>query len=110
VKKKGFFWFPILVLMITVVIMTYIFLLPSCKKQAIRYYVVDHPPIYSLGPYYANTDQGRLFPGQTYHYQNEGPWVGSHTLLAVISGRAVFITHYPVSIPIYKRVACSIPE
>ena len=66
-----------------------------------------HPlPIDSVGPLYVQTDHGRLFPGQTYRYRNEGPWVGDHTLLLVFAGRATLITRYPIQHPTYHRAAC----
>jgi hypothetical protein len=101
-KKKAFLGFSILIFVIAIVGVVYVLLLTPCENR----YAISRPPIFSIGPYYLITDQGRLFPAQTYHYQNEGPWVGDHTLLIVIAGRAVFVTHYPLNNPIYKRVAC----
>ena len=66
-----------------------------------------HPlPINSVGPIYVLTDRGPLFPGQTYRYRNDGPWVGDHTLLMVFAGRATLITRYPIQDPTFHRVAC----
>jgi len=105
VRKKVFIGSSIVISVIVVVIATYFLLLPSCNQSKTQG-IIDRPPISSIGSFFVITDQGPLLPGQTYHYQNEGPWVGDHTLLIVISGRAVFITHYPVNRPTYKRVAC----
>ena len=55
-----------------------------------------HPlPIDSAGILSVSTDHGRLLPGQTYHYFNEGPWVGSVTLLFSSPGHALVLVHYP---------------
>jgi hypothetical protein len=55
-----------------------------------------HPlPILSTGPLYVMTDRGRLLPGQTYQYRNEGPWVGSVTLLISWPGKAFVLVRYP---------------
>ena len=52
-------------------------------------------PIASVGPGYVTTDQGRLYLGQTYVYQNEGPWVGNMTLIVATSTWAIVLVRYP---------------
>ena len=86
-------------------VLGYVVALPPCSEIDIRS-PAELLPVYSLGPYYAITDQGRLFPGQTYSYRNEGPWVGSHTLVIALPDKALFITHYPVKQPEYHRLSC----
>ncbi len=55
-----------------------------------------HPlPIRAASPFYVTTDRGRLFPGQTYRYFNEGPWVGSVTLLLAWKDGALVLVAYP---------------
>jgi hypothetical protein len=56
-------------------------------------------PIGSLGPYYAVTDQGRLYPGRTYRYMNEGPWVGDMTLVFASPKLALVVVRYPADYP-----------
>ena len=95
----------LLIVALGAVALVYILMLPACDRSEIRG-PAEIPPIYSLGPYYAITDQGRLLPGQTYQYRNEGPWVGDHTLLFVFLGHAALITHYPVHHPCFHHAAC----
>ena len=54
-----------------------------------------HPlPIRSAGLLYVETNRGRLFTGQTYRYRNDGPWVGSVTVLLAWPGRAVLLVRH----------------
>ena len=53
------------------------------------------PSPLKFGPYYMVTDQGRLYIGQTYNHQNEGPWVGNLTLLFQNNKGATFLIRYP---------------
>lgn len=62
-------------------------------------------PIDSLGLYYVVTDQGRLYPGQTYYYRTEGSWVGNLTLLFASPKRAIFLVYYPIDYPSNTRRA-----
>ena len=62
-------------------------------------------PIGSLGPGYAVTDQGRLYPGSTYRFMNEGPWVGDMTLLFATPKLAGVLVHYPTDYPTNKADA-----
>ena len=53
------------------------------------------PSPLKFGPYYMITDQGRLYIGQTYNHQYEGPWVGNLTLLFLDKRGATFLVRYP---------------
>lgn len=64
-------------------------------------------PIGSVGFGYVHTDQGRLYPGQTYRFMNEGPWVGSMTLLFATNARAFLLVRYPLDYPTNEvRAVC----
>jgi hypothetical protein len=64
-------------------------------------------PIGSLGAGYVLTDQGRLYPGQTYRFMNEGPWVGNMTLIAATNTRALVLVRYPADYPTNEvRAVC----
>ncbi len=56
---------------------------------------VPIPANLSIGPYYVNTDQGRLYPGQKYEHRNEGPWVGNLRLITVGRKEAFFLIRFP---------------
>jgi hypothetical protein len=56
---------------------------------------VPIPANLSIGPYYVNTDQGRLYPGQKYEHRNEGPWVGNLRLITVSRKGAFFLIRFP---------------
>lgn len=84
--------------------LAYFELLQPCDELRIR--APEVPPIHSVGPFYVVTDQGRLWPGQTYDYQSEGIWVADHRLVMALGGHAAWITRYSVHDPTYHRAAC----
>jgi hypothetical protein len=86
--------------------LAYLGLLPPCSETPYRGPAA--PPIRSVGPFYVVTDQGRLWPGQTYEYQSEGVWIGNHTLVIAFGGHAAWITRYSAHHPSNHRPACRI--
>jgi hypothetical protein len=100
---KGILFAILTILILIIGYAVFIITFQSCKQNPLPVPM----PIISLGPYYVNTDQGRLYPGQTYSYMNEGPWVGNLTLLFASPKRAIFLIHYPIDYPTNsQRAVC----
>jgi hypothetical protein len=86
--------------------LAYLGLLRPCSEVPIR--GPDVPPTRSVGSFYVLTDQGRLWPGQTYDYRSEGVWMGNHTLVIALGGHAAWITRFSAHHPGYHRAACRV--
>jgi hypothetical protein len=93
-KRKYRFLVSVLVFLAIGYLGFLLFLRP-CEESS----VTVPMPIFSTQAFHIVTDQGPLYIGQTYRYQNEGPWIGNLTLLFASPKKAIFLIHYPVDYP-----------
>ena len=71
-----------------------------------EYLPMPLPGDFNISTYFVFTDQGRLYPGQTYQHNSEGRWVGELTLLFTTRSGALVIAHYPTSSTGLERDVC----
>lgn len=95
-KGKKMFFYPLIFLaLVALGLLGYYSYIVAQKPCDGSGWPAPGPSPLKFGPYYMVTDQGRLYIGQTYNHQNEGPWVGNLTLLYMNSKGATFLVRYP---------------
>ena len=73
-------------------VVVYVALQPPCTDGM---WPIPPPVLLEFGSHYLSTDQGRIDIGQTYHHRNEGPWVGTFTVVAINRAGAILLFRYP---------------
>jgi hypothetical protein len=93
--KKIILYLLVTLSLIAIVIFSYWIFIDNQKPCAGTGWPAPGPSPLKFGSYYMITDQGRLYIGQTYNHQYEGPWVGNMTLLYMDNRGATFLVRYP---------------
>ena len=88
---------------VTIGIVGFIMYIASITPCNEIFFSIPHQ-ILDFAPYYIITDQGPLYPSQTYYYRNEGPWVGNFTLIYVDKNGALILVRYPSTSPSDRKI------
>jgi hypothetical protein len=93
-RKKNLIWIaaPIgLLVLSAITIGASVAIQPACGG----YWEIPPPAKLEFDNFHLITDQGPLYVGQTYLHRNEGPWVGTMTLVFLDSHGAIVLLRVP---------------